>query len=216
MKLNDLFRNSHGWLRTLIVIIALGSATEAWGQIQHVGVPDPMNFYEHQPSTTTCWAACDAMILKSQSIDVTAADIVTKSFGHFDPFESQGAGAELSMPADQIDGTWTNSSEGTVNFTTHVRYGLLGSMTPPDVQALISSLSQNNPVVFATCQHGRVCVGADYFEPPFGPPAIVSLTFLDPDAAPGMELQTVSLNALFQMCLFEHGYLGMITFDTSN
>jgi hypothetical protein len=198
----------------LVIAISWNIVSRAQGLIHHVGLSDPMSIFEHQPSATTCWAACDAMLLKSQGVRASAKDIIIKKFDFFNPAIDQSAGAELSMPAAQLDGAWTNKSDKTIQIDTTVSPGEAGYISENDVRTLIDSLSSKKPAVIATSQHGRVCVAVNYIDGPLGP-RLISMTFLNPNFPPQNALNTVSMDVIAAQFQAEGSYLGMITFDVS-
>jgi hypothetical protein len=119
------------WLSLFFIAANLISLNTAESQIvRSIEIKWPMNFYGRQPSDSTCWAACDAMLLKSQKIAVSAKDIVIKQFDVFDPNSNQEAGADLDMPAKQITNNWTNKTGQIVKIDATVSYGVNGFMSP--------------------------------------------------------------------------------------
>lgn len=140
------------------LLLAISSSFITAQNIQHlsVDIPNPTTFYATQKQTNWCWAACNQMLLNSQGIAESQEKQVIKLFGQL---VNQGAGGDYERAKLALGGTYKDVNGKDVAVTPYISY--LGTHND-DPAVIISHLQKGIPLVMATKQHGRVCVGIDY------------------------------------------------------
>ncbi len=124
-----------------------------------VDIPNASSFYAAQKQTCWCWAACNQMLLNAKDIDESQESQSTKVFG---AVVNQGAGNNYELAKIGLGGAYENSAGTTVKIVPYVSYLYQRNANDPIV--IINHLTNGIPLVMATSQHGRVCVGVDYIK----------------------------------------------------
>lgn len=134
-------------------------AINAKAQQYSIDIPNYTNFYTTQRQTNWCWAACNQMLLNAIGVNEIQENQVKKIFGQL---VNKGAGANYELAKVALAGTYTNSNGEKVTVTAYVSYLYQQNQNDPIV--IINKLSKGIPLVMATQQHGRVCIGVDYIQ----------------------------------------------------
>ena len=165
-----------------------------------VDIPNAESIYAAQKETNWCWAACNQMLLSAKDIDETQENQSVKLFGKV---VNQGAGGNYELAKSALGGTYTRSSGSRVRVVPYVSY--LSQRNSNDPVVIINHLNAGIPLVMATRQHGRVCVGVDYlkngnyFQ-------ITKLRLLDPYASS-------SIIEYSMQQFLQEGLMGFMTYD---
>jgi hypothetical protein len=187
------------FILTCNVNIALSQTFQSYS----VDIPDPSSFYSSQTQSNWCWAACNQMVLLAKGITETQENQVEKLFGQL---INHGAGTDYQLAKKALGGTYLNNGNE-VTITPYVSY--LYEHNSDDAIVIINHLNNGIPVIMATTQHGRVCVGVDYISDGQSY-QITKLRLLDPNPnSNGIEE--------FTMQYFVNiGLIGFMTYDLSN
>jgi hypothetical protein len=137
--------------------IVLSFILNAYSQNYSVDIPGASSLYAAQEQTLWCWAACNQMLLNAAGINESQSHQSVKVFGSV---INKGAGSNFEQARIGLSGTYTDASGNSVKIVPYISY--LSQRNPNDPLVIIDHLNKGIPLVMATVQHGRVCVGVDY------------------------------------------------------
>jgi hypothetical protein len=190
-------------LLTLVVFLILSFMTAKAQFVQYgsANIPNPHSIFHPQERPEWCWAACNQMLLHAVGILQTQAEQATKRQRMFGGTINQGAGGDYSQAAPCLEGHYVNATGQQVTVVPYISY--LQQHNQSDAMVIIESLRHGIPVVMATTQHGRVCIGVDYATDGMMI-QITTLRLLNPAHGlwPVPELDSVSMGQLVQEGLF--------------
>lgn len=130
---------------------------QTYSQEYSVDIPNASSLYAKQKMYNWCWAACNEMLLSAKDIDESQEHQSTKLFGGI---VDRGAKSDYELAKTGLGGTYQNSSGNNITIVPYVSY--LSQRNSNDPAFIINHLNEGIPLVMATVQHGRVCVGVDY------------------------------------------------------
>jgi len=165
-----------------------------------VDITAPGSFYAMQKQPAWCWAACNQMMLNAVGIRESQESQVIKLYGQL---VNRGPGSNYELARMPLGGRYENTRGDTVDVRVYISY----SFNDPAV--IIDHLKKEIPLVMATKERGRVCVGADY-EADGGRLRITRVRLLDP-AGPRQEVQEYTLQQLTAA-----GLIGFMTIDLAD
>jgi len=165
-----------------------------------VDIPNAESIYAAQKQTNWCWAACNQMLLSAKGIRITQENQSVKLFGRV---VNQGAGTNYELAKGALGGTYTKSSGSSVRIVPYVSY--LSQRNANDPLVIINHLNAGIPLVMATSQHGRVCVGVDYLKNG-NYYQITKLRLLDP-------FVSSSIIEYSMQQFLQEGLMGFMTYD---
>lgn len=139
----------------IIISISKTSLAQNW-QYYSVDIPNGRSLACVQKQTAWCWAACNQMLLSAIGIQESQENQVTRLFGQL---VNSGAGSNYERARSVLSGQY-NANGNIVTITPYVSY--LADHRADDPIVIINHLSNGIPVIMATVQHGRVCIGVDY------------------------------------------------------
>ena len=141
----------------ILILFASFFFLQTFSQQYSVDIPHASSLYAKQKMYNWCWAACNQMLLTAKDIDESQEHQSTKVFGGV---VDRGAGSNYELAKTGLGGTYQNSSGNTVTIVPYISY--LSQRNSNDPIVIINHLQDGIPIVMATIQHGRVCVGVDY------------------------------------------------------
>ena len=141
----------------ILILFASFFFLQTYSQQYSVDIPGASSLYAKQKMDNWCWAACNQMLLSAKDINESQENQSTKVFG---AVVNRGAGSNYELAKTGLGGTYQNSSGNTVRIVPYTSY--LSQRNSNDPIVIINHLNDGVPLVMATVQHGRVCVGVDY------------------------------------------------------
>ena len=175
--------------------------SNTFSQEYSVDIPNASFLYVQQKTENWCWAACNQMLLGAKDIDESQENQSIKVFG---AVVNRGAGYNYEFAKIGLGGTYVSNNGDTVTVIPYVSYI---SQNNNDPIVIINHLNDGIPLVMATRQHGRVCVGVDYVRN--GPSyQITKLRLLDPSPYASSELIEFTMQQFLQ-----EGLIGFMTYN---
>ena len=138
-------------------LIALSFLLNVYSQNYSVDIPGALSLYAAQEQTSWCWAACNQILLNAAGIKESQSHQSVKVFGSV---INKGAGSNYELARVGLSGTYTDASGNSVKIVPYISY--LSQRNQNDPLVIIDQLNKGIPLVMATIQHGRVCIGVDY------------------------------------------------------
>lgn len=136
-----------------ILLISLNLSAQSYS----INIANPKSIYAKQKKSNWCWAACNQMLLKSVGVSEAQEDQVEKLFGDQ---RNEGAGTTYKKAKTALAGDYTDENGDEVTVIPYVSY--LKESKSNDPKIIIGQLENDIPLIMATSQHGRVCIGVDY------------------------------------------------------
>ena len=186
----------------ILILFASFFVLQTYSQEFSVDIPNASSIYAAQTQTSWCWAACNQMLLSAKDIDESQENQSTKVFG---TVVNRGAGNNYELAKVGLGGTYQNSSGSTVRIVPYVSYLFQRNANDPIV--IINHLSDGIPLVMATSQHGRVCVGVDYIQNG-SHYQITKLRLLDPNPSGSSDPIEYTMQQFLQ-----EGLIGFMTYN---
>ena len=186
----------------ILILFASFFVLQTYSQEFSVDIPNASSIYAAQTQTSWCWAACNQMLLSAKDIDESQENQSTKVFG---TVVNRGAGNNYELAKVGLGGTYQNNSGSTVRIVPYVSYLYQRNANDPIV--IINHLNDGIPLVMATAQHGRVCVGVDYIQNG-SHYQITKLRLLDPNPSGSSDPIEYTMQQFLQ-----EGLIGWMTYN---
>ena len=186
----------------ILILFASFFVLQIYPQVGSADISNASSLYAKQKLDNWCWAACNQMLLSARDIEESQENQSIKVFG---TIVNRGAGVNYELAKIGLRGTYQNSSGDTVRIVPYISY--LSQRNNNDPIIIIEHLDDGIPVVMATDQHGRVCVGVDYvkngsyYE-------ITKLRLLDPSQYGSANIIEYTIQQLLQ-----EGLIGFMTYN---
>ena len=186
----------------ILILFALFFSLQIYSQEYSVDIPNASSLYAKQKMENWCWAACNQMLLSAIDINESQENQSIKVFGSV---VNRGAGINYELTKTGLGGIYQNSSGGEVKIVPYISY--LSQRNSNDPVVIIKQLMDGVPLVMATAQHGRVCVGVDYIKNGSSF-QITKLRLLDPSPFGSSAIIEYSMQQFLQ-----EGLIGFMTYN---
>lgn len=156
--------------------------------------------YRAQKTGSTCWAACNSMLLAAEGIDSSEEDQIWRMSKFLPDGGLNGAGAHFGNARRALAGDY-----GGVEIEVGVLDRRQGA-GPKMNWMFVDILDRGWPCVVATEQHGMVAVGVEFDQFPDGSVVIHAIEVLDPNPMGGGRrwLHPVELANVFGFMFIKH------------
>jgi hypothetical protein len=167
------------------IILAIAFATLSWGQSptpQEAAIPASLaeKIYRPQKRSTTCWAACNSMLLAAEGIDSSEEDQINRMSQFLPDRGLNGAGAHFQHASQALRGKYGDRT---------VKVWFMDRRVPPVDASMnkkfVALIEKGQPAITATPQHGMVAIAVRYTVLPNGIYQILGFKVNDPIPAAG-------------------------------